>query len=99
MASVAGCPARIVVRVGQFVWQGRWHVSHSRDSEAQESGLPTFSETGHNPSWKVRVGVSRREIEALDATEKQGIWFDSEEEMDAFVQRHTASQETNDGGS
>lgn len=61
-------------------------MSQFQDSEAEGPDIPEMIEQGPNPGWSIRVGVSRSEIAALEAAEKQGTWFASEEEMDTFVQ-------------
>lgn len=54
---------------------------------AHDADLPELIEDGENPGWRIRVGVSRQEAEILAQADAQGIWFDSEEEMGAYVQK------------
>ncbi|MBA2598684.1 MAG: hypothetical protein H0V00_18845 [Chloroflexia bacterium] len=46
-----------------------------------------MTEKGRNPGWRFRVGVSRDEVGALAAADEQGVWFDSEKELNAYVRR------------
>lgn len=42
-----------------------------------------MTEKGRNLGWRFRVGVSRDEVRALAAADEQGVWFDSEKELNA----------------
>lgn len=53
-----------------------------------DAGLPNITEDGDNPGWRIRVGVSRHDVQALAAAAEQGTWFESEDEMRACIRRH-----------
>jgi hypothetical protein len=67
-------------------------MTDSPECNAQDADLPKIIEEGENPGWQIRVGVSRREVEILAEADRQGIWFDTEDEMDAYVQQMLGSQ-------
>jgi hypothetical protein len=61
-------------------------VTDAGECRADDAGLPEITEEGDNPGWRIRVGGSRSLIEALAEADEQGIWFDTEKELDAYVQ-------------
>jgi hypothetical protein len=62
-------------------------MADSQKCGGHDAHLPELIEEGVNPGWRIRVGISRREIEILAEAERQGLWFESEDEVDAFVRR------------
>lgn len=63
-------------------------MSDSQECDAHDPDLPEIIEEGTNPGWHIRVGVSRDFVEALAEADELGIWFESEEEMDAYVRAY-----------
>jgi hypothetical protein len=64
----------------------------SRQEQAKpDSDLPEITESDEpNPGWQIRVGVSRRVIQILEEADANDIWFDTQEEMDAYIRRKLA---------
>lgn len=64
----------------------------------EDPELPEIIEEGSNPGWRIRVGVSRQFVRALQEAEERGIWFETEEEMDEFVRRWLALNSSDEDG-
>lgn len=85
MVSVVGRTARVIALLVLMTWQGEWHMSDSKERNEKNNGIPEMTEKGGNPGWQIRVGVSRDEVKALAEADEQGVWFDSEEELNTYV--------------
>jgi hypothetical protein len=63
-------------------------MSDPQVCDTRDPDLPEIIEEGTNPGWRIRVGVSRQFVAALVEAEEQGIWFETEVDLEAYVRAY-----------
>ena len=56
-----------------------------------------ITDARRNPGWSIRIGISKSQVMALDEADRQGTWFDSVEDMDAYVKAHSNTSADEEG--